>query len=378
MQRYLYHELKSTIKNKMLLVSGPRQVGKTTLAKSLCDSYEYLNFDSSSHRRKIKDETWDREKEIIIFDEIHKMKKWKLWLKGVYDTEENKRIIVTGSAKLNTYRKFGDSLAGRYFMYHLMPLDLKELKINKIGKTKENLEKLMQLSGFPEPFLNSSLSFYNKWKKTHLDVIIKEDLPESEAIRRLNDVAFLVELMRERVGSVFSYNSLREDLNTDDKSIKRWLTTLENLYVLFKITPYFSKNLKNGTKKLPKYYFYDFPRVVEDGARLENLVALSLLKEIMFRNDVHGEDFSLHYLRNKKKEEIDFLVCKNNKPHTMIEVKSSDDRPSDNFHSFEPYLIKQNPQLKKVQLVKGLKKRFSTKDKIHVENLETWLESMNF
>lgn len=377
MERYLSQEIRRVIKKKLVLVSGPRQVGKTTLAKSIAKTFEYLNYDSSAHRKSLIREEWDRSKEILILDEIHKMKRWKLWLKGLYDTEVNKKILVTGSSRLDIHKKVGDSMAGRYFQYHLFPLDLKELKQNKYGSTEDNLDHLLITSGFPEPFLEKSASYYKKWRKTHLDVIVKQDLVEEETIKRIADLTSLIELMTERVGSIFSYNSLREDLSTDDKTIKRWMLALENLYVFFKVSPY-ARNIKNSIVKSPKYYFYDYPRVLDAGAKLENLVALSLLKEIYFRNDVLGEEYSLHYLRNGHQKEVDFLICNEKKPIIMIEVKTADDGPSKNFVYFESQLKKLNPQLKKVQVVRKLKKPYSTKDGLDICNLSTWLEKMDF
>jgi len=377
MKRYLDSYLLKDLQKKIVILSGPRQVGKTTLSHSLNESFEYLNFDRMEDRKKIMGESWDRKKKLVIFDEIHKMKNWKRWLKGIYDTEKKNHILVTGSARLDTFKKVGDSMAGRYFEYRLMPFDLKELKENGIGSLQENFDQLFKLSGFPEPFLGGSESEYKRWRKTHLDVIIRQDLPELESVKRVVDVFTLFELMKERVASPLSYNSLREDLQTDDKSVKRWLQWLENSYAVFKITPY-SKSLKYSLKKAPKYYFFDFPRVEDLGARLENLVAISIYKEILFKNDVEGENYSLHYLQDKFHHEIDFLVCKDQKPFMMIEVKTSDAEPSKNFDYFYPSLVKLNPKLQRVQLVKDLKKGFSNKRGVEVEPLLPWLENISF
>jgi predicted AAA+ superfamily ATPase len=377
MKRDLQKSIKTDLESKFVLLSGPRQVGKTTLAKSLFPSIEYLNFDHLTDRKKILRAQWDRTKDLIVLDEIHKMKKWKQWLKGIYDTEENTKIIVTGSARLDTHKKVGDSMAGRYFQYNLFPLDLKELKSNGMSETQNNLDQLLKLSGFPEPFLSGSEQFYRRWRKTHLDIIIKQDLIELESIKRLTDIGTLVELMTERIGSPLSYNSLREDLSTDDKTVKRWCMMLENTYVFFKITPYF-KSLKSALRKSPKYYFYDYPRVDDTGARLENFVALSLYKEISYRNDVLGENYHLHYLRDRQHHEVDFLICKDKKPVVMIEVKNGESAPSPHFHYFDSDLVKQNPNLKRIQLVKTLKRNYSTPDGLLVTNLGEWLEKMDF
>lgn len=375
MKRSLESAIKQDLEEKFILLSGPRQVGKTTLSKDLTTSFDYLNYDALEDRRRIQRGLWDRTKRLLIFDEIHKMKDWKRWLKGIFDTERKGQVIVTGSARMDTHKKVGDSMAGRYFQYHLMPLDLKELNAHGHPKTQENLEKLLTLSGFPEPFLRGSKEFYRKWRKTHLDIIIKQDLIELESIKRIADVGMLVELMTERIGSPLSYNSLREDLSTDDKTVKRWLLLLENTYVFFKVLPY-SKSVKYALKKSPKYYFYDVPRALDEGARLENFVALSLLKEIHYQNDAHGYDFSLHYVRNTHEQEVDFLICANKKPHTLIEVKTSDDRPSKGLSHFASQLRKSNPRLRQVQLVKTLKRNFSTPDGIEVVNLAEWLEEL--
>ena len=378
MNRYLDTSLKQDLKDKFILLSGPRQVGKTTLSQALSlNSYEYLNYDSMNDRKKILKGEWDRTKDLIIFDEIHKMKKWKTWLKGIYDTERKNQIIVTGSARLDTHKKVGDSMAGRYFQYHLMPLDLKELSSIKHQNRDKNLEQLLSLSGFPEPFFKNSTTFYNKWKKSHLDIIIRQDLIELESVKRLSDISTLVELMTERIGSPLSYNSLREDLSTDDKSVKRWCLMLENTYVFFKITPY-SKSLKNALLKSPKYYFFDYPRVVDLASRLENFVALSLYKEILYRNDALGEDYSLHYLRTKQKQEVDFVICKKKIPIILIEVKTADTAVSKDLRNLGDELKKSYPKIKLIQLVKNLKKNYSTLDNINVINLAEWLVQMDF
>lgn len=378
LKRSLTPQILKDLEQKFVLLSGPRQSGKTTLAKNLETDFEYLNYDILAHRKQIIRGEWNRAPGLLILDEIHKMKKWKLWLKGLYDEENHPRTIVTGSARIDTHKKVGDSLAGRYFQFHLLPLDLKELADGGWKKTPaETLERLLKLSGFPEPFLSDSESHYKRWRKTHLDIIVKQDIPATESIKRISDLETLIEFMVEKIGSTLSYNSLREDLSTDDKTVKRWLLALENSYVFFKIAPY-SKKLKNVLTKAPKYYFFDVPRVSSPGARLENLVAFSLYKECLFRADMSGEDYSLHFLHAKAGQEIDFLICLDKKPIAMIEVKTQDKKPSPNFSFFAQDLKKQNPELKMVQLVKGLDRPFTSRDGVHILNLEEYLLKMPF
>jgi predicted AAA+ superfamily ATPase len=300
MKRSYSNFITSYLHRKIVILSGPRQSGKTTLTKMLYPQFDYVNFDSTEGREVIREKSWDRKKSLIIFDEIHKMPKWKQWLKGIFDTEGvSPPLIVTGSARLDTYKKVGDSLAGRYFHYRLHPLDVRELvAMNFKLNTGAIIERLMTVGGFPEPFLEGSSQFYNLWKKTHLDIILRQDLIDLEVIKNIKQIEILIDLLKTKVGSPISYSSLAEDLQVSDKTVKRWLEVLENMYVIFKVKP-FSKNIARATLKQPKYYFYDIARVPDEGARFENLVAASLLKEVQFRQDCHGEDWDLHFVSKK-------------------------------------------------------------------------------
>ena len=338
---------------KITLITGPRQVGKTTISKMFSGSLAHLNYDSEEDRQIYLKKSWDRKKDFIIFDELHKMKNWKRWLKGLFDTEGNKpHLVVTGSAALNVYKKFGDSLAGRYFHYRVHPLDIKELLALKFKKNPSDIiDNLMSYSGFPEPFIEGNKKFYNLWKTTHLDVILKQDLIYQESLKNIKSIEILIDLLRNRVAQPISYSSLARDLQTSDKTVKKWLEILENMYVIFKVLP-FHKNIARSYLKRPKYYFYDIARVINKGARLENLVACSLLKDCHFRQDCLGENHELYYIGKKGGFEIDFLVVKNNKPEIAIEVKLSDDNLSKNFKSISNNF----PKIKKIQLVQNLKR----------------------
>ncbi len=338
----------------------------------LFPSFEYVNFDDEEGRKTIKEKSWDRKRSVIIFDEIHKMPKWKQWLKGIYDTEGVKPpIVVTGSARLDAYKKVGDSLAGRYFHYRLHPLDVRELtKLNYQLSPQEIIDRLMSVGGFPEPFLEGSKTFYHLWKKTHLDIILRQDLIDLEVVKNIKQIELLIDLLKTKVGSTISYTSLAEDLQVSDKTVKRWLEILENMYVVFKITPY-SKNMARATLKQPKYYFYDIARVPDECSRFENLVAASLLKEVHFRQDCLGEDWSLHFVAKKGNGEIDFLIVKDSLPLKLIEVKLSDETPSKNFHLFAQEL----PGVERVQLVKNLKREKTFPSGIEVRFPGPWLSS---
>lgn len=372
MERSLKKAILNDLFKKIIIITGPRQAGKTTLSKNLIKDFEYLNYDNIHDRKKIHKSDLNFDSTHYIFDEIHKMKNWKRWLKGHYDNRSVKNLmLVTGSAKIDTYKKMGDSLAGRFYQFRLFPLDIKEIIEKTKMKSEIAIDKLLELSGFPEPFLSDNKSEYKKWQKSHLDVILKQDLLEIESVHHIKSVELLIELMTERVGSMISYNSLREDLATDDKTVKRWFHLLEDMYVLFKIQPYFSRS-NVAIKKSPKYYFFDLPRVVDPGARFENLVALSLFKEITYRNDTLGENYSLHYMRNKGQKEVDFVICKDKKPILMLEAKLSDNNLDHAFAIFQ----KQTGDIPKFILVKNLKKKTTLKDGTKVVFAHEWLGEM--
>ena len=374
MKREIAPHIKKDLERKIVFISGPRQVGKTTLTKSLDFTYDYFNYDKASDRAALKDNSWDRNKELVIFDELHKMNQWKRWLKGIYDTEGVRpRILVTGSSKLETYKKVGDSLAGRYFQYRLHPFDLKEVRLRY--SKEEAFKRLWECSGFPEPFIDGAEVFYHRWKRSHLDIILRQDLIDIQTIRDIQAIESLIELLKSNIGSTISYSNLARVLEKDAKTIKRWLQLLENLYVIFKVTPY-SKKISRSLLKEPKYYFYDTVQVSKDnGVKLENIVATSILKELHRLEDVLGASAAkLHFLRTKDGKEIDFLVVINSKPYCLIEVKWSDDTPSKHFPHFESYFVK----TKKIQLVKEIKRDKTYPDGLEIRDVVTWLSKIDF
>ncbi|MBU2645866.1 ATP-binding protein [bacterium] len=376
MKRYLEKYISEDLQKKIVLLTGPRQTGKTTLSKMLTADFDYFNYDSAEDRLSLLEKSWDRSREVLIFDELHKLKNWKSWLKGIYDTEGvPPAIIVTGSAKLDTYRKAGDSLAGRFFQFRLHPLDLKE--INDILKPEDldtEMDKLLLTGGFPEPFLVGTTRFYKRWKKSHLDIIIKQDLLDLENVQQINTLETLIQLLRKRVGSPVSYSSLSRDLQCSDKTIKRWMTILESLYVVFRVSPY-HRNIARSILKAPKFYFYDTGQVIgDDGVKLENLVACSLLKEIHFRSDCYGDNKQLYYIRNKEGREIDFCVASNEIPEYLIEVKWNNADPSPNFRPYQNIFR----QAKTIQLVRDLQREKTYPGGIEIRKACQWLANLTF
>lgn len=371
--RVLTDEIRRDLNKKIVILAGPRQCGKTTLSKELFSKFEYLSYDSFDDRADILNQRWERKTDLLILDELHKMPKWKSWVKGIYDKEGVRpRILVTGSARLNTFKKTGDSLAGRHFYYRLHPFDLKELtKAHFKMSHQEAFSRFMSVGGYPEPFLNGDPNEYRRWRQGHLDIILKQDLRDLEVIRDVKGIEILIQLLRSKVGSGVSANSLAVDLQKDHKTVQRWLETLEDLFVIFRVTPY-SKDLARSIKKEPKFYFYDNGLVVgDDSQKLENLVACSLLKEANFLTDAKGQNYALHYLRVKGGREIDFALVPEDPSEiaSMIEVKWGDADASSNFKLFEGSF----KHVRKVQLVQSLKRDHTTANGVEVRQASTWL-----
>jgi uncharacterized protein len=337
----------------MVLLAGPRQAGKTTLSKQLGLSFAYLNFDSPADRKLLRAQQWDRSRELVIFDELHKMRKWKSWLKGVYDTEGiPPRILVTGSARLEVFRRGGDSLAGRHFLHRLHPFTVRE--VAKELPPEEALQRILRVGGFPEPFLAGDIEHARRWRRGHLDSILREDLLDLERVRDIRSVEVLVDLLRERVGSTVSMSSLASDLETSVHTVKRWLQILENLYVVFSVRPW-HRNIARSLLKEAKYYFYDTGAVADAGADagvvFENAVACALHRELHLTEDTTGHRTSLHFLRDKEKREVDFLAVVGKKPRQLVEAKLADDTFSKALSHFRQFL----PGVEVLQVVRTLR-----------------------
>lgn len=323
MNRSIQKCLIKDLDSKIVLLSGPRQVGKTTVSKELYQNYEYLNFDSSEDRKIILSQSWSRKTDLVILDELHKKPKWKSWIKGIYDKEQIRpRLLVTGSARLDIFKKGGDSLAGRHFHHRLHPFSVAELRGQMAPEVC--LDRLLRLGGFPEPFLSDSEEFAKRWRSTHIDRILKEDLLELEQVRNIKLVELLTDLLADRVGSPINYSALARDLEISPHTVKKWIGILESLYVVF-VVPTYTKKINRSILKEPKIYFYDTGRVKNEvSARLENVVALSLLKKLHAGQDQRGERSQLYYVRDKERREVDFLTLIDGKIIDLVEVKTSD------------------------------------------------------
>jgi len=343
--------------NKMALISGPRQVGKTyaagRISKEYYKSQDYLNWDNIEFRKKWQQSPTDLlGGDCIIFDEIHKAKNWKTTLKGIYDhNNEKKAIIVTGSTRLETSPRGGDSMMGRYFHFRLHPLSLGELVSPKIispdkflliismlpWKTKklekDKLDTLFNFGGFPEPYLKKDIRFSNLWQKGRLEKLIRIDLRDISRILELGQMEVFCSILPDKIGSILSIKSLCEDMEVSYNTIRNWLKYLTALYFLYEIKP-FSLKIPRSIKKEGKTYLWDYSVIKNKGARLENMVANHLLKAAQYWTDLGYGEFSLTFFRDKQKREVDFVITRDGAPWAMFEVKSSGDHFSSNLEYF--------------------------------------------
>lgn len=350
--------------NKMAFISGPRQTGKTTFAKSILKDFfqgKYFNWDIIEDQKKITHNPYFfqyenrdvRKKFLVVYDEIHKYSNWKNYLKGVYDGYSNEfSFLVTGSGRLDLFKKGGDSLFGRYLAIKLFPFSCGEIlntfplwkdfeenlkNILDSKDSREYYEQIFKFSGFPEPCLRSSESFYNIWHNERRILLIREDIRNAYALKEISNIEILSNILAEKIGSPLSINSLIEDVKSSYNSIKNWLLILEQFYYFFRILPFY-KSIARSLKKEPKIYLYDWAEIKDEGKRFENLVAFHLYKAVNLWKDTGQGDLNLFYIRDKEKREVDFLITEKNIPIFLIEAKINDEEISKNLLYFQKKL----------------------------------------
>lgn len=344
--RRLESVIEDDLRSKMVLVSGPRQTGKTTLAERLAtnQSSAYFNTDVAAHRKSLRENELPEDAKLWIFDELHKVRGWRRWLKGVYDLHHARHsILVTGSARLEVFKRGGDSLQGRYLGHRLHPLTFSELlgvpvadRVDDIplldasspdvassAAGTEALRSLVELGGFPEPLVRGSSRFADRWRLAYATRLVREDLRDLEAFRDLDKVEQLHDRLPALVGSPLSVNALREDLEVAFKTAEAWVTALENLYSVYRVAPFGPPRIK-AVKKARKLYCWDWARVDDPGARAENLVMNHLLRLTHWLVDVHGEKADLRFFRDVLGHEVDAIVMRKGKPWMAVEIKLHD------------------------------------------------------
>ncbi len=321
--RYIQSAIKDSLKTRMVFIGGPRQVGKTTLSLQFLDKQSpkhpnYLNWDDVNDQKKILKYEFPQEG-LLVLDEIHKYKNWRSLIKGLFDkNKEEMNFIVTGSARLDHFRKGGDSLLGRYRYYRLHPFTISELNLS----TAE-IKDLLQFGGFPEPFFAQSEKNHKLWLNERAYRIVNDDIRDLTTIKETSLISLLIELLPSRVGSLLSLRSLAEDLSVSQPSINRWITELDNIYYSYRISPFGSTKVR-AIKKMQKLYLWDWSEIENPGARFENFVASHLLKYAHYLEDTEGDRCEIRYLRDSEGHEVDFVFIKNKKPLWAVECKTGE------------------------------------------------------
>jgi predicted AAA+ superfamily ATPase len=386
---------------EMIFISGARQTGKTTLAKEIASEERvshYFNYDVPENKTKILVqpsffEEIDRKKSdrpLIILDEIHKYKEWKNYLKGVYDGYADEfRFLVTGSGRLDLSRKRGDALAGRYLHFHLFPFTVGEISSSTIRQVaseilldvpeqnnvaRELWEIMFQVSGFPEPFLKGTKLKYRRWAHSYHSQVIRDDIRNEFAVRQIDTMEALYSLINSCIGNPFSASNQAKILKISHNTVSSWITVFEHFFLVFKLRPY-SKRISRSLVKEPKIYFYDYCRIQDEALRFENMVAVELRRAVTLWTDFGFGEYQLWYLRNKEKQEVDFLVTENAQPLFIVEAKFSDVTVSPNLIKFQNAL--RVPAIQLVHQQNVARKIKNEKNVMIVASAADWLAGLN-
>ena len=343
---------------QMAFVSGPRQVGKTTTCRIHGDTY--INWDNIDDREAIlagptklidqfQLDRLSRTLPVVIFDELHKYPRWKQFLKGFFDTYADQlRIMVTGSSRMDVYRRGGDSLMGRYFLYRMHPFSVAETLTQDLPDEKRiirqpkkvsstNFDALWNHGGYPEPFLKRDMRFSRRWQSLRLEQLVREDIRDLTQIQQLDQLELLVKLLAERSAHQLIYGSLASNVRVSIDTARRWIYVLVSLHLGFLIRPWF-KNVSRSLRKEPKWFLRDWASIKDPGDKAETFVACHLLKAVEGWNDIGLGRFELGYLRDKEKHEVDFLVARDGKPWFLVEVKLHDESISPSLKYFQQQL----------------------------------------
>ncbi|MFZ4538389.1 ATP-binding protein [Propionivibrio sp.] len=378
MKRYLDDLVATDLQRKMVLLTGPRQVGKTTLCRHLMERFppaQYLDWDVAVDRAIMQRQTWSARTRLLAMDEIHKMPGWKNWLKGVVDGRSAEQsLLVTGSARMETWGQSGQTetpLAGRYLPFRLHPISVREWCEQQGGTPADALTRLMERGGFPEPCLAERAEDAERWRRQYFTDLIREDVVEFSRLHEITAMRLFVELLRERVGSPLSLASIARDLAVSPTTLKRYLNILQALYIVFTVQPW-HHNIARAILQTPKVYFFDTGLVRGDaGIRLENAVAAMLLKHVHFLQDTQGKNIGLHYIRTKDGAEVDFALSDDNRLLQLIECKLSDNSPHRALMRFAGHFA----EAEAVQIVHDLRQE-EYRAPIHILDAANWLKGL--
>jgi predicted AAA+ superfamily ATPase len=359
-----------------VILTGPRQVGKTSLARGLMAQSgpnQYLNWDIAEDRAILQRHSWDHSARLLVMDEIHKMPDWKVWLKGIVDARApGQALLVTGSARMDTFRQSGESLAGHHFAWHLHPVSVREWCEHSGASPTDALNHLMRRGGFPEPCLADDDVEAARWRAQYATDLVREDILEFSRLHEITTLKLFLDLLRRHVGSPLSLASMARDLAIAPNTLKRYLDILQALFIVFVVQPW-HRNIGRALLQAPKVYFYDTGMVAnEPGARLENAVAAMLLKHVQFRGDAFGTDTKLHYIRTKDGAEVDFALSENDELTHLIECKHADA----SLHRPLLRFAEQFPATQAVQLVAVLRQE-EQRERVAIRRAGDWLAQLD-
>ncbi|MBN8508730.1 MAG: ATP-binding protein [Burkholderiales bacterium] len=373
--RSLQANLRYDLGRKLVVLTGARQAGKTTLARRLMAGYEvaqHLSWDVPADRQLITAHAWTPKARLVVFDEIHKMRDWKAFLKGAWDgRSEGQAMLVTGSARMDTFRQGGESLAGRYFGWRLHPFSVRELMQTQGLAAAPALQRVLQRGGFPEPCLAETDTDADRWRAQYVTDLVREDVLDFSRVHEVRTLQLLLELLRERVGSPLKLSGLAQALQISPTTATRYVEILEALYIVFRVTPW-HRDVARSLLKEPKIYFLDNGLVKGDaGARLENAVAAMLLKHCHYRQDAEGKPVTLHTIRDKERHEIDFVLAEGDTVTGLVEVKLADATPSAFLHR----MAERFAPARALQLVAELRQP-AQHGRVEVARLDEWLAGL--
>ena len=373
--RTLADKLRRDLGRKLVVLTGARQSGKTTLARQLMTGFElaqYLSWDVPADRVLITQSAWSPKARLVVFDEIHKMRDWKAFLKGAWDgRSKGQAMLVTGSARMETFRQGGESLAGRYFTWRLHPFSVRELMATQGVSAAQALARLLERGGFPEPCLTELATDADRWRAQYATDLVREDVLDFSRVHEVRALQLLFNLLRERVGSPLKVSNLAQALQISPTTAARYIEILEALYIVFRVTPW-HRDVARGLLKESKIYFLDTGLVQGDeGIKLENAVAAMLLKHCHYRQDAEGKAITLHTIRDKERHEIDFVLAEGDTVTDLVEVKLSDPTPSAYLHR----MAERFAPARAVQIVAELRQP-AQHGRVEVASADGWLAGL--
>jgi predicted AAA+ superfamily ATPase len=339
---------------------GPRQSGKTTLAKELFPKKPYVSFENQDNILLVTKDPrafLDQYKTGAIFDEIQRVPQLLSYLQGVIDDQPNKvgLFIIAGSQNLLLLESISQTLAGRIAFIHLLPFSFTELASSKHGT--QSLNKLILNGGYPRLYDRKikPVDFYPNYLLTY----VERDVRQIKNITNLAMFQRFLKVCASRVGQEVNYTSIGNDTGVDQKTVLSWFGILEASFIAFRLQPFYN-NLGKRLTQMPKLYFYDTGLCCSlleleteshvnthplRGALFENLIILELLKA-RFNN---GQRSNLFYWRDRTGNEIDVLLDQSAQV-VPIEIKTSATFTSDYVKGIN-YWKKINPNVKKAFVV---------------------------